>query len=399
MPAVEYLSGIEDFSLFENSGSCMSHQTADFIVIGAGIGGASVAYWLSQKARVIVLEGEAHSGYHSTGRSAALFMESYGPEQVRALSRASIDFFRNPPDGFGEHGLLSPRGGFVFAGPGHEAELDAHEASVRATSSVIERLDAQATLEFLPVLRPEHVIGGVWEKDASDIDVDTLLQGFLRGARKNGGSTIYDAAVTGLRRSDGMWQVTTANGVYQAPVIVNAAGAWADEIARLAGAAPVGLVPKRRSAFMFAPPEGMPSAHWPLFLDVEESFYIKPDAGMLLGSPCNADPVVPHDVQAEELDIAIAIDNIERMTTLRIRRPTHVWAGLRSFVADGELVGGYDPKADGFFWVAGQGGYGIQSAPGTGRYYASVLLGEVADPSLTSFGFDAARISPARFQR
>jgi len=136
-----------------------------------------------------------------------------------------------------------------------------------------------------------------------------------------------------------------------------------------------------------------------LFLDVEESFYIKPDAGMLLGSPCNADPVVPHDVQAEELDIAIAIDNIERMTTLRIRRPTHVWAGLRSFVADGELVGGYDPRADGFFWVAGQGGYGIQSAPGTGRYYASVLLGEVVDPSLASFGFDAARISPARFQR
>lgn len=376
----------------------MNHETAEFIVIGAGIGGASVAYWLSKQARVIVLEGETQPGYHSTGRSAALFMESYGPDQVRALTRASIDFFRNPPAGFCDHALLSPRGAFIFAAPGQEEALDAHEASVRATSSAVERLDAQAALELLPVLRPGQVIGGVLEKDAADIDVDALLQGFLRGTRSNGSLTVYDAAVTGMQRVGGMWVVTTASGVYQAPVIVNAAGAWADAVARLAGAGQVGLVPKRRSAFIFAPPEAMPSSHWPLFLDVLQSFYIKPDAGMLLGSPCNEDPVPPHDVQAEELDIAIAIDNIERLTSLRIRRPTHVWAGLRSFVADGELVGGYDAKLPGFFWAAGQGGYGIQSAPGAGRYYASVLLGGQADPQLASFGFDPARISPTRFQ-
>lgn len=367
-------------------------------MIGAGIGGASVAYWLSQQARVIVLEGETQPGYHSTGRSAALFMESYGPDQVRALTRASLDFFRSPPAGFCEHELLSPRGAFVFAGPGQEAELDAHEASVRATSSLVERLDAQAALELLPVLRPGQVIGGVLEKDAADIDVDALLQGFLRGTRKNGSITVCDAAVAGMRRVGDMWVVTTTSGVYQAPVVVNAAGAWADEVARLAGADPVGLVPKRRSAFIFAPPEGMASSHWPLFLDVMQSFYIKPDAGMLLGSPCNEDPVPPHDVQAEELDIAIAIDNIERLTSLRVRRPTHVWAGLRSFVADGELVGGYDPKLPGFFWAAGQGGYGIQSAPGAGRYYASVLLGGDKELQPAGFGFDPARISPARFQ-
>jgi D-arginine dehydrogenase len=375
----------------------MGHETADFIVIGAGIGGASIAYWLSRQARVIVLERESQPGYHSTGRSAALFMESYGPDQVRALTRASIDFFRDPPAGFCDHPLLSPRGAFVFAGPGQEAELDAHEASVRATSSVVRRLDARAALELLPVLRPDQVIGGILEEDASDIDVDALLQGFLRGARQHGGRVVYEAAVTGMRRADGCWTVSTAGADYQAPVVINAAGAWADEVARMAGAAPVGLVPKRRSAFLFTPPEGMASARWPLFLDVAESFYIKPDAGMLLGSPCNADPVVPHDVQAEELDIAIAIDNIERLTTLRIRRPTHVWAGLRSFVADGELVGGYDALAPDFFWAAGQGGYGIQSAPGAGRYYAAVLLGESVDPSLASFGFDPGRISPARF--
>lgn len=376
----------------------INHESADFIVIGAGIGGASIAYWLSRQARVIVLEGETQPGYHSTGRSAALFMESYGPAQVRALTGASIDFFKHPPAGFCDNELLSPRGAFMFAGPGQEAELDAHEASVRATSSVVERLDAKAALALLPVLRPEHVVGGVLEKDAADIDVDALLQGFLRGARQNGGGTVYGDVVIGMRRSGELWEVTTAKGVYRAPVVVNAAGAWADGIARMAGADPVGLVPKRRSAFIFTPPEGMPTSQWPMFLDVMESFYIKPDAGMLLGSPCNADPVPPHDVQAEELDIAIAIDNIERLTTLRIRRPTHVWAGLRSFVADGELVGGYDPKVPGFFWAAGQGGYGIQSAPGAGRYYASVLLGERADPALASFGFDPARISPARFQ-
>lgn len=376
----------------------MSLQTAEFIVIGAGIGGASVTYWLSQRARVIVLERETQPGYHSTGRSAALFMESYGPDQVRALTRDSLDFFRNPPAGFCEHELLSPRGAFMFGAPGQEAELAAHEAQVRRTSSVVERLDARAALDLVPVLRPDAVIGGVLEKDAADIDVDALLQGFLRGARQRGSLTVCDAAVTGMRYGDGVWTVTTAAGVYQAPVVVNAAGAWADEVARLAGADPVGLVPKRRSAFMFTPPEGMATSRWPLVIDVLESFYIKPDAGLLLGSPANADPAPPHDVQAEELDVAIAIDNIERMTTLSIRRPTHVWAGLRSFVADGELVGGFDPKLPGFFWAAAQGGYGIQSAPGAGRYYASVLLGEEPGAQLASFGFDPAKISPARFQ-
>jgi D-arginine dehydrogenase len=317
---------------------------------------------------------------------------------VRILTRASLDFFRDPPAGFGEHRLLSPRGAFMFAGPGQEAELDAHEVSVRRTSSQVERLDARAALALVPVLRPDAVIGGVLEKDAADIDVDALLQGFLRGARQHGSLMVTDAAVTGMRYADGVWTVTTTGASYQAPVVVNAAGAWADEVARLAGAAPVGLVPKRRSAFIFTPPEGMPSSHWPLFLDVLESFYIKPDAGLLLGSPCNADPAPPHDVQAEELDIAIAIDNIERLTTLRIRRPSHVWAGLRSFVADGELVGGFDGKLPGFFWAAAQGGYGIQSAPAAGRYYASVLLGEEAPAQLEAFGFDPALISPKRLQ-
>jgi D-arginine dehydrogenase len=376
----------------------MKQRTADFIVIGAGIGGASVAYWLAARASVIVLERESQPGYHSTGRSAATFMESYGPAHVRALTSASLDFFNNPPDGFCENPLLSPRGALFFAGPGQESELAEYEAIARAATPGVERLDAKQAAAFLPVLREEQLIGAVLEKEAADIDVDALLQGFLRGTRGAGGSTVYGVDIGSMTRKDGVWEVVTDQGTYCAPVIVNAAGAWADTVAALAGATPLGLVPKRRSAFLFEPPQGMPTAHWPLFMDVLQSFYIKPDAGALLGSPCNADPVKPHDVQAEELDIAIAIDNIERLTTLRIRRPTHTWAGLRTFAADGEFVGGYDPRTQGFFWAAGQGGYGIQSAPAAGKFYAASLLGEAGSFSVTPGGFDPASIHPARFR-
>lgn len=368
--------------------------TADFIVIGAGIGGASTAYWLAPRASVIVLERESQPGYHSTGRSAATFMESYGPAQVRALTRASLDFFQNPPAGFCQAPLLSPRGALFFAGPGQEAELDEYETSARAATAGVLRLDARQAADFLPVLRPEQLAGAVLETDVADIDVDALLQGFLRGARAAGARTEYGVDIASISRQDGIWEVTTSQGAFRAPVIVNAAGAWADTVAALAGATPLGLVPMRRSAFLFAPPEGLATAHWPLFMDVRQSFYIKPDAGMLLGSPCNADAVDAHDVQAEELDIAIAIDNIERLTTLRIRRPTHVWAGLRTFAADGEFVGGYDPRTPGFFWAAGQGGYGIQSAPAAGRLYAAALLGE---DLFAGAGVDAAAIHPGRF--
>lgn len=367
---------------------------ADFIVIGAGIGGASIAYWLAQRASVIVLERETQAGYHSTGRSAATYMESYGPEQVRALTRASRDFFQNPPQGFCDNPLLAPRGALFFAGPGQEGLLAEHEATARFASPFVERFDAKQAVSFLPVLREEQLIGAVLEKDVADIDVDALLQGFLRGARAKGSSMVYNANIVALERKDGIWEVTTTNGVYCAPVIVNAAGAWAETVGAMAGTAPLGLVPMRRSAFLFAPPEGMVTGHWPIFMDVDQSFYIKPDAGMLLGSPCNADPVEAHDVQAEELDIAIAIDNIERMTTLRIRRPSHVWAGLRTFAPDGEFVGGYDPHTPGFFWAAGQGGYGIQSAPAAGKFYAAALMGE----TIGADGFDPAAIHPARLR-
>lgn len=379
----------------------MSNMDADFIVVGAGIAGASIAYWLARtsRARVTVLEREAQAGYHSTGRSAALFMASYGPAQVRALTCASRAFFDAPPAGFCAHPLLTPRGALVFAQHGQEAALDAYEALMRSTSARVERLTPAQARARVPVLASDLLLGAVMEEDAADIDVDALLQGFLRGARASGKQVVCNTDIGAMQRVGDAWEVTTNHGTFRAPVLVNAAGAWADDVAAMAGAAPIGLVPKRRSAMLFKPPEGAQIAEWPMFMDLDQSFYVKPDAGMLLGSPCNADPVAAHDVQAEELDIAIAIDSIERMTALRVRRPQHTWAGLRSFVDDGELVGGFDAAVPGFFWAAAQGGYGIQTAPAAGQLYAAMLLGAPPPAAITAWGLDPAAISPARLRR
>lgn len=373
-------------------------QSADYLIIGAGIAGASIAYWLARHGSVLLVERESQPGYHSTGRSAALYMESYGPPQVRALTCASRAFFDHPPAGFCDHPLLTPRGALLFATPGQEQELDQHEAIVRSVSDNVTRLDAAQTCARVPVLREADIIGSVYEPDACDIDVHGLHQGFLRGARAAGARVLCEADVSAIVRDESrqLWAVTTRQGALSAPVIINAAGAWADEIGQLAGATPIGLVPKRRSAFTFAAPEGVASEHWPAFMRVDETFYVKPDAGLLLGSPANADPVPPHDVQAEELDIAIAIDHIQTWTSLEIRRPAHVWAGLRSFVEDGSFVGGYDPKLAGFFWAAGQGGYGIQSAPAAGEAYAALVRGEAIPAHIARFGVEAAGLSPAR---
>jgi D-arginine dehydrogenase len=399
------LHGLRTCHIFQNKKNFFFRKEAamgdayDFIVVGGGIGGASVAYWLSRHARVLLLEREDQPGYHSTGRSAALYMASYGPPQVRAMTVASRSFFDAPPAGFSDHPLLTRRGALTFAHEDSIASLDEHERLVRSVSADVARMDAADTLRMVPVLRPHGLAGGVYEADAADIDVHALLQGFLRGMRANGGMVACGAALMSLRRQAGVWTAETSSGIHRAPVIVNAAGAWADAVGALADAPPIGLEPKRRSALLFEPPQHVDSAAWPMVMDVDHTFYVKPDAGMLLGSPFNADPVAPHDVQAEELDIAIAIDAIERMTTMAIRRPRHVWAGLRSFVADGELVGGYDPLVPGLFWAAAQGGYGIQTAPAAGELYAALALGVHPPDAIVRHGVDPAAISPARLPR
>ncbi len=376
-----------------------AYDSADFLVIGGGIAGASLAYWLAQAGRVIVLEREAHPGYHSTGRSAALFMESYGTPQVRALTMASRAFMDAPPAGFAEHPVLSPRGAMTVGKPGEAAELDQHFEALAALGARAQRLDRDATCALVPVLRAGKVLGAVLEPDAADMDVHSLHQGYLRGMRQRGGTLVCDAEVTALARNQGLWEVQAGGRAYRAPVVVNAAGAWCDVVAALAGVRPLGLTPKRRSAFVFAPPEGVEIAHWPMFVCFDETWYLKPDAGMLLGSPANADPVPPHDVQAEEMDIALGIHHIEDMTTLAIRRPARIWAGLRSFVADGDLVGGFDGQAEGFFWVAAQGGYGIQTSAAMGEACAALVQGKPLPQRIADFGLTEAMLGPGRLRR
>ena len=369
----------------------------DFLVVGGGIAGASVGYFLAPHGRVAVLETEAQPGYHSTGRSAALFSETYGPPQARALSRASRAFLEHPPAGLAEYPILTPRGVLLVGDPDRPHEVQQALAEIRDAAGQVRRVSAAEAVARVPVLRPERTGDCLMEPDASDIDVHSLHQGLLRGLRAHGATLHGNAAVRAIERPPGGgWRVQAGSLSVRAGVLVNAAGAWADEVASLAGVRPIGLVPKRRSAFTFAPPAGLQVRDWPLLIALDESWYVKPDAGVLLGSPANADPVAPHDVQPEELDIALAIDRIERATTLSIRRPLRTWAGLRSFVADGEMVGGPAPDAPDFCWVAAQGGYGIQTCAAMGEACAALARGLPIPQRLLDFGIDAARLSPAR---
>jgi D-arginine dehydrogenase len=370
----------------------------DVVVIGAGIAGASVGYFLSRRVRVVLLERESQPGYHTTGRSAALFAESYGTPQVRALTLASRAFFERPPAGFTEHPILGDRGALFVGDASQASELDALYDIVRGFTDRARRLDAAESRSMVPVLEPAFAANAVLDPLSADMDVHALHQGFLRGLRAQGGTLLCDAEATGVERADGVWRIAAGAHSIEAPLLVNAAGAWCDVVARLAGIAPIGLVPKRRTAFTFAPPAGVDATSWPAVIGADESFYFKPDAGLLLGSPANADPVEPHDVRPEEEDVATGIWRIEQATSLRVRRPASTWAGLRSFVADGDLVGGFDPDAPGFFWCAAQGGYGIQTSPAMGEACAALVLGDALPRNIAAFGVTEAMLSPMRLR-
>lgn len=375
----------------------------DVAIFGAGIAGASLAWRLAGQRSVALVERETQPGYHSTGRSAAMFMESYGPPGVRALTRASRAFYEQPPADFTAVPLMRPRGALYLATHGDEALMARTRGELARICPGLEVLDAAATLARVPCLRPELVHGALYDPSAQDLDVHALHQGFLRGFRQKagaGGGELRCGAQLSLATHDGRhWNLQFADGqTIQAAVVVNAAGAWADELAPLFGARTIGLVPRRRSAFTFKPPEGADASGWPAVVGMDESYYFKPDAGQLLGSPANADATVPHDVVPEELDIAMGIHQIESVTTLAIRRPTSTWAGLRSFVGDGEMVIGWDSACPSFFWLAAQGGYGIQSAAGASAL-ADALLRQAALPQeLARHGVEHTALAPARLR-
>jgi len=369
----------------------------DFLVIGGGIAGASAAYWLAGLGRTVLLERESQPGYHATGRSAAVFSERYGPPPVRTLTRASRDFFHYPPEGFTDFPLISQRGLLMVADLDQETLLETEWASMKEQTPQVIRMNKGEALSHVPVLRSEKLLGAIYDPDVCDLDVHALHQGFLRGIRAASSSIHTSCEVTAIRQIGSIWRVEFGSGSFEAPVIVNAAGAWCDDIARLAGVDPIGISPKRRTAFTFNAPDGTNCKDWPMALAIDESWYFKPDAGALLGSPANADEVPPQDVQPEEIDIATGMYMIEEMTTLSCR-PTNAWAGLRSFVDDGCPVVGFEPTAPGFFWLAGQGGYGIQTAPALGRMTANLASGSKLEADLLNFGVNESALSVCRLR-
>ena len=371
-------------------------QNTDVIVIGAGIAGASIAGNLAPHCRVTILEAESQPGYHTSGRSAALYSEIYGNAMVRAMSTGSRGFFESPPDDFAGFTLTRPRGALHAGAPCHEALLSARAREYAALVPSVHEIPGDELLRLVPVMRPEAVVGAVYEPDALDLDTNGMLQGFLRMARRNGATVVTDARVEALHAEHGAWRLRTARDEYVAPVVVNAAGAWADHVAKLAGLAPVGVTPKRRTAMLVDPPPGVAIDDWPLVVALDETWYFKPDAGKLLLSPADETPSEPCDAQPEELDVAVAVDRVQSATTLEIRRIAHRWAGLRSFARDKTPVLGFDPRAHGFFWCAGQGGYGFQTAPAMGRAGAALVQGKPLPSDLAALGVTAADLSPQR---
>ncbi|MGF1640126.1 MAG: NAD(P)/FAD-dependent oxidoreductase [Rhodospirillales bacterium] len=377
------------------AGSC------DFLIVGAGIAGASVGFALTAqapRARIVMVERESAPGYHSTGRSAALFVETYGNAVVRALARGSRPFLETPPVGFADHPLLSPRGVLHYGRPDQRGRIESLFEDCRSFTRDLRLLEAADIARLQPALRPDRAAVGVHEPHAMDIDVAALHQGFLRGFKAMGGELRTDAEVLRIERRGSRWAVATADGPLGATILVDAAGAWADTVAAAAGLSPLGLVPKRRTAITFDAPGGTALGQWPMSIEVDETLYFKPEAGRILVSPCDETPVPPSDAQPEELDVAIAVARIEEATTLSVRAITHKWAGLRSFFPDKLPAVGFDPVESGFFWLAGQGGYGIKSSSAMGRLAAALLAGADIPADLAELGISAAAIAPDRFK-
>ncbi len=371
----------------------------DFIVVGCGIAGASAGYELAAHGRVLVLERETQPGYHTTGRSAALFVQTHGPSVIRALALGAKNFFLDPPAGFTEHPLLTARGMLLIGRPDQSALLEQNFAQSSRHIAGVRRLDVKQACKLVPLLKEDYLAGAVLDPEAMDMDVHAIHWGFIRGMRARGGKLATSAELQGLERNGGQWIVRTAAGDFAAPVVVNAAGAWCDKVGAMAGAGAIGLVPKRRTAFIFDPPAGSDIAKWPSVIDIGEEFYFKPDAGKFLGSPADQTPMEPCDAQPDDFDVALAVDRIQRAARIPVTHISRKWAGLRSFVADGCPVVGYDPRVEGFFWLAGQGGYGIETSPSMGRLTASLALRRGVPSDLAGQGVTEAAVSPARFAR
>lgn len=371
-------------------------RTADFIVIGGGIAGASVAYELLPHGSVIVLEQESALGYHSTGRSAAVMSENYGPKLWSRLVSATRGFLENPPEGFANAPLVTDRGA-LFLAQAHETEqLQAQFDDLIARGAKVELVAASDALRWCEVLRTDKYATAMYEPDCKDVDTNELMMGYQRRIRAAGGEVVTGARVTAIRRDAGGWQVDTTAGSFQGGTVVNAAGGWVQQVAAMAGLGYRNVVPFRRTAVTFDAPAGSNLPHWPMTFDVAETFYFKPESGRVMVSPVDMAASEPCDAQADEMEVAIAIDRIETFTTMKVAKIAHKWGGLRTFAPDHEPVIGLDPQDASFVWLAGQGGNGVMASAAAARLAASLAVGQGVPADIAALGVTEAAISPGR---
>lgn len=368
----------------------MDTHAFDAIVIGAGIAGATVAAHLSADRRVALIEAEEAAGYHSTGRSAAIWIQNYGPPDVRTLTGLSRQFFEHPPEGFTDSSILAQRP-VVFLAPPEQRE---HLGRMLAEGTGMREASLAEVTALVPALRPGYAVEAAIEDDAFDMDVAALHQGFLRLVRMRDGVLALRSRTGRIERRAGLWHVQTNGGdAFTAPVVVNAAGAWGDHVAEQAGVAPLGLVPKRRTGVVIDPVPWQVT-RWPMVQDAEHSWYIRTEARTkLMVSPADETDMHAHDVAPDELDVAIAIDRMQQALDIEVRRIEHSWAGLRTFTPDRSLAFGWSGANEGFFWCVGQGGYGIQTSPAAGQLVADVIAGRDPGPA----GAILSAIDPRRF--
>jgi len=366
----------------------------DIIVVGAGMAGASVASRLVPMANVAVLEMESQPGYHTTGRSAATWIEAYGNECVVKLNRASREFLEQPDSSVSATGFTSPRGMLSV-----QLDWSTQTASeIAGPESGLAAITLDEALELVPQLRREVVRAAVYTEDAYDIDVNALHSAYLKFFRSHGGKLSCDSEVLSLDRKQGRWHVTTAAEQYSADMLVNAAGAWAATLGSMAGSqCDTGLTPLRRSAAIVPLPDSIDCSRWPITADIDEAFYFKPESGQLMVSPADETPVEPHDAYPEDLDIATGIDRFQKAMNVPVKRLGRCWAGLRTFSRDRTPVVGFDPLVENFFWLAGQGGYGIQTAPAMASLASSLLLDNELEKPVAREKIDLADLDPGRF--
>jgi D-arginine dehydrogenase len=363
-------------------------NSADVLVVGGGIAGLSLAARLAAYVRVVVLEGESAPGYHASGRSVAFAHYGLGNEPVRTLTALSMGELA-------AHGSVHPA--LHIAAADEIAALDALEAVHRLYGCDCTRIGPKEARALMPALRPEACAAALVDHGSLKLDTHAMLQAGVAEVRAGGGQVVTGARINGIARNGEAWRVVTAAGDFAAPILVNAAGAWADEIARMAGVAPVGIEPRRRTVISFAAPDGEDVRRWPFTKTVGEGFYLLPEGrSQILASSMDQTPSAPCDAAPEELDIAVAADRVEQATTLPIRRIAHSWAGLRSFAPDELPVVGEAAGARGFIWCAGQGGAGFQTAPALSRIAAAAVLGQRFPEDAAAAGLSPAMFSPAR---